>query len=302
MSKRFSVAQAVVCLLLMMGLVPALAFALIAPQDSHGDQDAKLAGIFGGFRVPDLEVQPSLAIHSQGSQKSLENPALQRFFAFQSADWEVRWDERNNRPNLIQGAGIPLLPGRGNKLALADLKLGHEGGPGLADVEAKLRGFMADFPELLNVGSFDLRLDAKSTVNVGDVWFVEFQQFHRGLPVEGAKVFFRINNGNIVQLGTERVAEVRVPATPKIGRVAALAAAVQALGLRAEEMGEIRTPGTLKFVPTLTAGEQPAEKYAGLPGRGYRSQAGLGGGIPPRRRHRHLAGQGGRPGRARSSR
>ncbi|MEA2601563.1 MAG: hypothetical protein QOF89_2555 [Acidobacteriota bacterium] len=270
--KRLSVAQAVLSILLAALLVPSLASALIPPQDSNRDQDAKLAAIFGGFRAPDLEVQPSLAIHPQGSSKAMENPALQRFFAFQSADWEVRWDERNNRPNLIQGAGIPLLPGRGNKLALADLKLGHEGGPGVADVEAKLRGFMAQFPELLNVGQFDLRLDPKSTVNVGDdrqLWFVELQQFHRGVPVEGAKVFFRINNGNIVQFGTERVAEVRVSPTPRIDRVAALAAAVQALGFRADELREIPNPGTLKIIPTLTRGERPAEKYAGAPGRGY---------------------------------
>src|SRR6185295_13255776 len=111
-----------------------------------------------------------------------------------------------------------------------------------------------------------------STVNAGDdrqLWFVEFQQFHRGVPVEGAKVFFRINNGNIIQFGTERVAEVRVSSTPRIGRVAALAAAVQALGIRVDELREIRNPGTLKLVPTLTAGERPAEKYEGVAGRGY---------------------------------
>jgi trimeric autotransporter adhesin len=270
MMRRLSVAQSMLLALMVALLVPAMASALVVPQEK--DQDARLAAIFGGFRAPDLEVQPSLAIHPQGSSKAMENPALQRFFAFQSADWEIRLDERNNRPNLIQGAGIPLLPGRGNKLALADLKLGHEGGPGLGDVEAKLRGFLAEFPEVLNVSQFDLRLDAKSTVNVGDdkqLWFVEFQQFHRGVPVEGAKVFFRINNGNIVQLGTERVAEVRVSTAPKVGRVAALTAAVQALGLRADELGEIRNPGSLKLIPTLTAGERPGEKYAGVAGRGY---------------------------------
>jgi hypothetical protein len=90
----------------------------------------------------------------------------------------VRWDSRASRPNLIQGVGIPLLPGRGNKLALADLKLAHEGGPRIGDVEARLRAFLNDFPELLNVSNFDLRLDAGSTVNVGDqkqLWAVEFQ-------------------------------------------------------------------------------------------------------------------------------
>jgi Zn-dependent metalloprotease len=123
------------------------------------------------------------------------------------------------------------------------------------------------------VSGLDLRLDANSTINVGDqkqIWFVELQQFHRGVPVEGAKVYFRINNGNIVQFGAERVAAVRTGAKPKIDRAAALAAVVQALRFPVEEIGEILDPGTLKLVPALTVGERPAEKYEGAPGGGYR--------------------------------
>ncbi len=100
---------------------------------------------------------------------------------------------------------------------------------------------------------------------------MEFQQLHRGVPVEGAKVYFRVNNGNIVQLGAERVAEVRTSARPRIDRVAALAAVVQALGFQVDDLSarsSIRA--RLKFVPTLTTGERPAEKYEGAPGRGYK--------------------------------
>ena len=259
-------------LLLTMLMVPGLALALVPPEESNRQAGAT-ALLAGGFGSPLLEVQPSLEIQAHGSRKSLANPALQRFFAFQSDEWEVRWDTRAERPNLIQGVGIPLLPGRGNKLALADLKLAHAGGPTVADVEAKLRGFLADFPELLNVAGFDLRLDARSTVNAGDdkqLWSVEFQQFHRGVPVEGAKVYFRINNGNIVQLGADRVVEVRTGARPRIDRAAALAAVVHALGFQVDEIQKITNPGTLKFVPALTAGEQPAETYKGAAGGGYR--------------------------------
>ena len=259
-------------LLLTMLMVPGLALALVPPEESNRQAGAT-ALLAGGFGSPLLEVQPSLEIQAHGSRKSLANPALQRFFAFQSDEWEVRWDTRAERPNLIQGVGIPLLPGRGNKLALADLKLAHAGGPTVADVEAKLRAFLADFPELLNVAGFDLRLDARSTVNAGDdkqLWSVEFQQFHRGVPVEGAKVYFRINNGNIVQLGADRVVEVRTGAKPRIDRAAALAAVVHALGFQVDEIQKITNPGTLKFVPALTAGEQPAETYKGAAGGGYR--------------------------------
>ncbi|HEY4593058.1 MAG TPA: hypothetical protein VIJ61_11665, partial [Thermoanaerobaculia bacterium] len=247
-------------------LLPSLA-AGFAPLDEDNRKAGLTALLAGGFGSEELEVQPSLETAPRGSRKAL---ALQRFFAFQSDDWEVRWDTRGDRPNLIQGAGIPLLPGKGNRLAAADLKLAHEGGPDLKDVEARVRAFLADFPELLNVSDFDLRLDPASSLNTGELWLVELQQFHRGVPVEGAKVFFRINNGNVVQLGAERVAEVRTGATPRIDRAAALAASVQALGFRVEELGEIVDPGTLKFVPALTAGERPAETYEGARGQGYR--------------------------------
>ncbi|HEV8581392.1 MAG TPA: hypothetical protein VGX68_20185 [Thermoanaerobaculia bacterium] len=251
--------------------MPVKASALIPPEDSAKARLATLLG--GGFQLPDLEVQPSLEIQARGSQKALENPALQRFFVFHSDEWEVRWDQRSNRPNLIQGAGIPLLPGSGNNLRAADLKLTPGAGARAAEVGARLRAFMDEFPELLGTANFDLRLDAGSTVNVGEekqLWFVEFQQFHRGVPVEGAKVYFRINNGNIVQFGTERVAEVRTGVRPRIDRVAALAAAVRFLGFRPNEIQEIRNPGTLKLVPALTAGERPGEKFVGAPGSGYR--------------------------------
>lgn len=247
-------------------LVPSLA-AGFTPLDEANRKAGLTALLAGGFGSEELEVQPSLEMQPR------KDLALQRFFAFHSDAWEVRWDTRSDRPNLIQGSGIPLLPGQGNKLALADLKLAHEGGPNLKDVETRVRAFLADFPELLNVSGFDLRLDPESTTNAGEdrqIWFVELQQFHRGVPVEGAKVYFRVNNGNIVQLGTERIAEVRTSATPRIDRAAALAAAVQALGFRVEDLEEIVDPGTLKFVPALTTGEHPAEEYMGARGQGYR--------------------------------
>jgi hypothetical protein len=253
-------------------LVPSLAAGLV-PLDEDNRKAGLTALLAGGFGSEELEVQPSLEVEPRGSRKALAHSSLQRFFAFQSDAWEVRWDTRSDRPGLIQGAGIPLLPGRGNKLVAADLKLAHEGGPDLKDVEARVRAFLADFPELLNVSGFDLRLDPESSVDAGEerqIWFVELRQFHRGVPVEGAKVYFRINNGNVVQFGTERIAEVRTSATPQIDRAAALAAAVQALGFRVEDLAEIVDPGTLKLVPALTAGEHPAEMYEGARGNGYR--------------------------------
>ncbi|HYO12035.1 MAG TPA: hypothetical protein VE685_02450 [Thermoanaerobaculia bacterium] len=243
--------------LLALLLTPALALAIEPPQ-------GPAPGFAREFSSPELEVGPSLVLHERAAAAGI--PGLQRFFAHHSDQWEIRWDERGNRPNLIQGIGVPLLPGRGNKLI-------GSGDLPTAQVEARLRAFLDEFPELLNVGGLDLRLNPKSTVSVGadkQVWLVEFQQYHDGIPVEGANVYFRVNHGNLIQFGAEKVAPVRINTTPKIDGVGALAAVLQATGFAADELTEVPNPGTLKIVPALNLGERPAERFTGVPGRGYR--------------------------------
>lgn len=241
-------------------LVPTLAFAIEPPQ-------GPAPAFARQFSMPELEVRPSLVIHARGSRQATQIPSLQRFFGHHSDQWEVRWDDRGNRPNLIEGAGIPLLPGRGNKITKPTVDVRG------TDVETAVRKFLVEFPEVLNVGGLDLRLDTKSTVNVGkdkQIWLVELQQFHNGVPVEGANVFFRINHGNIVQLGAEKVAPVQVSTTPQIDNVGALAAVLEITGFSAGELSEIPQPGRLKIVPALSLGEKPAERFTGVRGRGYR--------------------------------
>ncbi|MEA2691326.1 MAG: hypothetical protein QOJ16_713 [Acidobacteriota bacterium] len=245
-------------------LTPALSSAIEPPAES-----ATRARV---FTTPELDVTPSLVHYEMGSARAAAHPDLQGLFARYSSQWEVRYDQRSGRPNVVQGAGIPLLPGRGNTLTLAKA-VGHPGAVTLADVEGKVRGFLAEMPELLKVSALDLRLDPAGSVHFGDqgqLWFVELQQFHRGVPVEGAKVYFRINNGNLVQLGAEKVAEVRMPSVkPRVSRERALGAALAAGGFAVSELSEVVRAGDLKILPTLTAGEAPAEAYQGAPGAGY---------------------------------
>jgi Zn-dependent metalloprotease len=260
-------------------LIPTLSFA-IAPQEESAEDLAILQSqIFArAFTTPDLDVHPSLdtvrslhGAHGANTAGISQATALSRFYAENSNQWEVRWDSRADRANLIQGVGVPVLPGRGNSLTAA--RAGLSGEPRVSDVERVLRGFMNQYPELFRVSQEELRLNPKSTVNVGEnheVWFVEFQQVRNGVPVEGANVYFRINNGNIIQFGTEKVAEVNVATTPKITREAAFAAVLGAIRSNIAEVSEIVNAGQLKIIPMLTAGERPGELYKGAAGSGYR--------------------------------
>ena len=261
-------------------LLPAASSAIAPPSQSGEAQEGlalQHAALFSrAFATPELEALPSLVtirnVNAAAGVGIGRAEALSRFFAENSSEWEVRWDTRSDRPNLVQGAGIPVLPGRGNNLTPLRTGLSTDGKVRVTDVERILRGFMAGYPELF-IAQENLRLNTKSTVNVGtdkEIWLVEFEQVHNGVPVEGAHAFFRINNGNIIQFGTEKVAEVRVGTTPKLKREEAFAAVLKAIGSDISEVTEIVNPGKLKIVPMMMTGERAGELYKGIAGAGYR--------------------------------
>lgn len=249
-------------------LIPSLSSAIVPQEESSEESLARLeAMIFSrDISAPELEAQPSLVTIRRAAARS--RGELQRFLAVNSDQWEVRWDTRSDRPNLVQGAGVALLPGRGNTLTRLTA-----GPVGMSDVERAVRAFMAEYPEMFRVAQEELRLDPKSTVNVGEegqIWLVELQQVHKGVPVEGAIAYFRINNGNLVQFGTDKIADVRISTTPRLGREEAFAAVLQAIGSGVSDMTEVVNAGELKILPMLPTGELPAEEYRGVAGNGYR--------------------------------
>jgi hypothetical protein len=189
-------------------------------------------------------------------------------------DWIVRWDRRSDRPHLLQGSGVAIIPGSGNGLLPGDVGLAPDAHVSLEVVAQRLQDFVAAYPELLGVEGFDLRLDrSRSTAfGVGDThWFVEFAQFESGVPVEGANVFFRLNHGNLVQFGADRVAPVDLDTQPALERGAAFAAALA----RAAVPGELPAGGgPRRRKPAHLSGrslpdESPGERFAGVAGTGY---------------------------------
>jgi hypothetical protein len=191
---------------------------------------------------------------------------VHRFLDENGSQWELRWDERSARPHLLQGQGVPLVPGKGNTLPAGRSRVT------LSDVEQACRAFLARYPELLRVGGLDLRLDASRSTSYGEderLWFVELQQYHEGVPVDDAAVFFRVSHGNLVQFGADHVADVEVGATPTVARDQAFAAALKTLGLAARRVSETVDAGTLRIRTALPEGERPGEGLRNAPGQGY---------------------------------
>ncbi len=231
-----------------------------------------------GYSAPNLAVNPSLSTFrgvETGSPSLLAaNPrsqGLQAMLSDSSPDWEIQWDARSDRPHLVQGAGFPLLPGAGNLMAHGEAGLRSDRDVELSDVEGLVRGFMDRYPDVLRVDQSTLRLDPTRSAAAGNgrVWFVELQQFHEGVPVEDANVFFRINNGNIIQFGADRIGDVSVTMVPRSDRPKVFRRLLRKLGIDRSELSEIVNEGTLKIYPTLTAGEEGGHAFTGRPGTGY---------------------------------
>lgn len=203
------------------------------------------------FSSPSLAPEPALDLLLGSDKQANRSPALAEFLATYGSDWEIRWDRASNRPHLMQGPGIALLP---RKPALADASEGFQ--PSLEQVEDLTRQFLWRVADLLRVDPDDLVFDRLQSRLVGrqqHLWLVHFQQQYLGLPVEGARVFLRINHGNVVQFGTERLAGVRLDTRPSLPQDEVFHRALDAVAGLGEINRDTFTPSTprLRVFPTL---------------------------------------------------
>ncbi|MEM7355737.1 MAG: hypothetical protein AAF657_33285, partial [Acidobacteriota bacterium] len=76
-----------------------------APTDGR-----KPPGAITAMTSPKLRPAQILERFGGDHQRATRNPALARFLAVYGTDWEIRWDQRSDRPHLLQGPGVPLLP------------------------------------------------------------------------------------------------------------------------------------------------------------------------------------------------
>ncbi|MEO7431113.1 MAG: proprotein convertase P-domain-containing protein, partial [Dokdonella sp.] len=220
-----------------------------------------------------LDVQPELESTIGLAMATAQHPSTAAFLQRYPGNWEMRWDRRGNRPNLIQGSGIPLVPGDGNALTLASLGLPPNDTVDLAVVETRLEDFIATNRDLLGSDGLDFRLDPESSVPYGDGsshWFIEFAQYHDGVRVEGANLFFRISHGNIVQFGANRVAAVTLDVQPVSTPANARELALQEMGFAdGTRIASLLESGELLVLPFTPNDEDAHAPYLGVAGRGY---------------------------------
>jgi PKD repeat protein len=188
-----------------------------------------------------------------------------------TGEWKGFVDRRTGRIDYAEGAGIPWLPGRGNSLTSADIAQ-HLRGRAKADLpalEGIARAFLPRVAHLLGIDSATLVLNPGRSGQPADpVWFVDFDVVRAGLPIDGARVVFRVNHGNLIQLGSENLpaAGAEVPAA-RITRAQAQAALAAYIGgLQPDDT--MIDPGSLHLVPVAIADNRFADGFAFGGGRG----------------------------------
>ncbi|MDB4324869.1 hypothetical protein N9971_00840, partial [bacterium] len=134
--------------------------------------------------------------------------------------WQFRMDPRTERFTMIQGSGLPLIPGRGNNLqvkSFAGLK-SAEGRIDMQQVEPLVREFVERNRERIGPPTGELVLDPKASIaRDRDRLISVYYDWHvGGVRVEGARVFARINSGNITQFGGRYVGPIDLDPTPQI--------------------------------------------------------------------------------------
>jgi fibronectin type 3 domain-containing protein len=127
--------------------------------------------------------------------------AFQSFAATSGGRWVGYVDQRTGQLAYFEGSGLAWVPGRGNALSP-----GGFDAVDLAVLDAKARDFARTAAPMLGIDAADLQLNAgRSGSPSPHVWFVDYDYRMNGVPVEGARVVFAVNNGNLVSVGGENL-------------------------------------------------------------------------------------------------
>jgi trimeric autotransporter adhesin len=203
---KVSWAGLIVAVLVLAAALPATAQVVKAERSQLDDL---------AFSSPELwtttEGQPLDQIRSERAALAIQ-PVLEGYDALLTetgGSWSLLFDRVSGAPILIEGSGIPFIPGSANRLTGKDLGL-RERVEGkdipLGIVVRKAIKFIKAHPGLFTVDIKDLTLNELGSGPIGDhLYFLDFSVMRGDVPVEGAHVFFRMNHGNLVQFGQEMI-------------------------------------------------------------------------------------------------
>jgi trimeric autotransporter adhesin len=192
-------------------------------------------------------------------------------FRVEHGDWNAVIDKRTGALEIAEGQGVPFIPGRGNQLRTADISafLAGKRSVDLATMESITRSFLPRVAGLLGVDPKSLQLnEGRSGHPAEHLWNIDFDVVRDGMVVENARVVFRVNNGNLIQFGSENLPSQGVK-TPKakLDRQGALSSLASFIG-GFSAADSFVDGGSLRLVPVRLENAKFAEGYAPGQGRG----------------------------------
>src|SRR5262249_50006699 len=129
-------------------------------------------------------------------------------------EWDIHVDARSGAPILVQGQGIPFIPGSGNSLQ-SDERVT------LPMVESLVRDFIGKNADLLMATDEELVLNEASGQITPDLWQVQFSRVVSGIPVARDGYVFYIGHGNLISFGAIRWSKITTDANPTLTDAAA---------------------------------------------------------------------------------
>jgi hypothetical protein len=211
------------------------------------------------FFRPELRVTDTVEL-SDNIRGLLPNAKeLDGFVADNGTNWYFFVDQRTGRVNLLDGGAIPFIPGPMNSLRWEDYAAGCQENRCIPvdRVEKLARDFLSRYQGVFRLNPDEFVLDPNGS---GPVWsqyyFLRFQWAPAGIPVEGGSIFFRINNGNLIQVATEKISDFKLDPIPNINLNTAWEIMKGYLGEDApNEKDEIVEPGRVLIIPITPVGD-----------------------------------------------
>lgn len=199
-----------------------------------------------------------------------------RFLTEREGRWVMIFDRLSGRPASMEGRGIPWIPGTANSLSGREIGL-PESAQGMDVPVSVVAGLASDFlkmyPDLLGASPEDLRPIPEASGPVLDyLYFLDLQWTYHGIPVDQAHVVFRLNHGNLVQVGQEKISPQAIQAldpTPTISLETAWQMLWGYLGTP-EPKDEVIEPGRLLVLPMSTPQAITGERVPPGAGLEYR--------------------------------
>ncbi len=222
------------------------------------------------FTSPELRIVESLVASDTVRETLASAEEIDRFRSDHGSIWEFTIDQRRGWPSLVGGGAIPFIPGPANSLEWNNIEAGCQNIHCLSDetVEGLARDFLSSYKSVFPVNQEDLVIDPDGTLAIGrSIYLLRFQWHHGGIPVEGGSIYFRINNGNLIQVATEKIGPISLDPQPSLSVAEARVVLDNYLGVNRSVTDLYGDLGSLRIVP-VTPSHQNIERFEGAIGSG----------------------------------